>query len=141
MSDSLAPPEGFKQLGRPIPAENLIGPFYYRRDGEALEMGFRVEEKNSNGNGACHGGVLSSFADYCATMVALQGVKESCVTISLHCDYLAPARVGDWVSGRAQVLRRSRSMTFLRGELAIEGNDVLAFQAVMRRIGQDPKAV
>ena len=77
---------------------------------------------------------MMMFADYAATMVALSGVKENCATISFTSDFLAGAKRGDWVMGTGEVIRRTGSMTFLRGELSVEGEAVLTYQAVMRRL-------
>ena len=127
-------PEGYKQLAGVSPAEDDIGPFYYRREGDGLRLGFRVAAKNCNGIGTAHGGVMMCFADYAATMLALSGVKENCATISFTSDFMAGARRGDWVTGRGEVVKRTGSMTFLRGELSVDDKLLLSFQAVMRRL-------
>ena len=46
----------------------------------------------------------------------------------------AGARRGDWVTGRGEVIKRTGSMTFLRGELSVGEELVLSFQGVMRRL-------
>ena len=134
MSTALPVPEGFKHYSGYSPAEDNIGPFYYRKSGDDLQLGMRVAEIHSNGLGGVHGGVLLAFADYAATMLALSGVKEKCVTVSLNSDFLAPAKIGDWIQGEGVVVKRTGSLTFLRGELSVEGHPVLAFQSVLRRL-------
>lgn len=129
-------PEGYKHYSGVSPAEDNIGPFFYRKAGDELLMGLRAEEKHANGMGAVHGAVLLAYADYAATMLALSGVKENCLTISLNSDFLAGARVGDWIEGRGEVIRRTGSMTFLRGELFVEDRTILSFQSVLRRIAK-----
>ena len=58
------PPEGYAPLDwrRGFGAE--IGPLYRRHgaDGQ-LSLGFRVEERHTNGMGNAHGGMLMTFAD------------------------------------------------------------------------------
>lgn len=93
-----------------------------------------AKEQHSNGMGSVHGGVLLALADYAATMLALSGVKENCVTVSLNSDFQAAARVGDWVEGGGEVVKRTGSLTFVRGQLKVSGEPVLGFQAVMRRL-------
>ena len=134
MSAEQPVPEGFKHYSGYSPAEDNIGPFYYRKTGDELELGMRVAEVHSNGLGAIHGGVLLAFADYAATMLALSGVKEKCVTVSLNSDFLAPAKIGDWLQGSGMVIKRTGSLTFLRGELAVGDKPVLSFQSVLRRL-------
>ena len=127
-------PEGFKQLAGVSPAEDDIGPFYYKKSDQGLGLGFVAKEKNCNGLNTVHGGVLMCFADYCATMLALSGVRENCATISFTSDFMAAAKLGDWVEGSGVVVKRTGSMTFLRGQLQVGEELVLTFQAVMRRL-------
>lgn len=136
MSDVSTIPEGYKHYQGLSPAEDNVGPFYYRKVGDELSLGMRAGEKHANGVGSVHGGVLLCYADYAATMLALTGVKESCVTISLSSDFLAAARIGDWIEGRGEVIKRTGSLTFIRGELSVEGNPVLSFQSVLRRLAK-----
>ena len=134
MSEQSQIPAGYKHYQGVSPAEDNIGPFYYRKQGDELCMGMLAGEKHANGMGAVHGGVLLAYADYAATMLALSGVKENCVTISLNSDFLAAAHLGDWIEATGTVVRRTGSLTFLRGELLVEGRPVLGFQSVLRRL-------
>jgi uncharacterized protein (TIGR00369 family) len=127
-------PEGYKQLAGVSPAEDDIGPFYYRREDDGLRLGFRVAPKNCNGIGTAHGGVLMTFADYASTMLALSGVRENCATISFSADFTASARLGDWVTATGEVIRRTRSTTFVRGQVLLEDETLLVFQTVLRRL-------
>lgn len=129
-----ATPEGFKTLAGLSPAEDHLGPFYYRKSDSGLEMGFRAGPQNCNGIGTVHGGVLMAFADYAVTMLALSGVKENCTTISFSSDFISAARDGDWVTASGEVVRRTGSMTFVSGRLAVGDNVVLTFQAVVKRL-------
>ena len=134
MSGEFQLPEGFKQLAGVSPAEDDIGPFYYKKTDGGLQLGFHARKKNCNGLGTVHGGVLMCFADYAATMLALSGVKENCATISFTSDFMAAAKLGDWVEGKGLVVKRTGSLTFLRGQLQVGEDLVLSFQAVMRRL-------
>ncbi len=134
MSEQVLPPEGYKQLVGVSPAEDDIGPFYYKKSGSGLRMGFIAQHKNCNGLGTVHGGVLMCFADYAATMLALSGVRENCATISFTSDFMAGAKLGDWVEASGTVVKRTGSLTFIRGELFVGDELVLSFQGVMRRL-------
>jgi uncharacterized protein (TIGR00369 family) len=134
MSEQVQIPEGYKCLAGISPAEDHIGPFYYRKSDQGLELGFHARAENCNGIGTVHGGVLMCFADYVVTMLALSGVKENCATISFTSDFLSAARLGDWVAGRGEVIRRTGSMTFVSGQLLVGEEVALTFQAVLRRL-------
>ena len=127
-------PEGYKSLSGISPAEDHMGPFYYRKSEAGLRLGFRAGEHNCNGIGTVHGGVLMAFADFTVTMLALSGVKENCTTISFNSDFISAARLGDWVEGGGQVVKRTGSMTFVNGQLQVGDDVVLTFQAVVRRL-------
>ena len=134
MSDGITVPDGYRHYSGPSAAEDNIGPFFYRKNGDRLDLLMLAGDKHANGMGAVHGGVLLAYADYVATMLALQGVDEHCLTVSLNSDFLAGARVGDRIEGGGEIVRRTRTMTFIRGQLAVAGEPVLAFQAVLRRV-------
>jgi len=127
-------PQGYKQLKGISPAEDHIGPFYYRKTERGLQTGFRATPETCNGIQTVHGGVLMAFADYTVTMLALSGVKENCTTVSFSSDFIAAARLDTWVEGEGEVVRRTGSMTFVRGQLRSGGETVLTFQAVVRRL-------
>ncbi len=127
-------PEGYKSLSGISPAEDHIGPFYYKKTEQGPSLGFRAEPHNCNGIDTVHGGVLMAFADYAVTMLALSGVRENCTSISFNSDFIAAARLGDWVEGRGEVVRRAGSMTFVSGQLFSDDTVVLTFQSVVRRL-------
>ena len=134
MTTTSEAPEGYKCLTGVSPAEDHIGPFYYRKSDAGLLLGFQAKSQNCNGIGTVHGGVLMAFADYVVTMIALSGVKENCATISFTSDFVGAARLGDWVAGRGEIIRRTGSMTFVRGELKVDEDVALTFQSVLRRL-------
>jgi uncharacterized protein (TIGR00369 family) len=132
-------PEGYKSLTGISPAEDHIGPFYYQKGEQGLKLGFRAQPHNCNGIDTVHGGVLMAFADYAVTMLALSGVKENCITISFSSDFIAAARLGDWVEAKGELVRRTGSMTFVNGRLFTGDAVILTFQAVVRRLKKPEK--
>ena len=136
MADESQIPAGYKHYQGVSPAEDNVGPFYYRKQDGILQLGMRASDKHANGMGAVHGGVLLCYADYAATMFALSGVKEHCVTISLNSDFIGAARLGDWIEGSGEVVKRTGSLTFIRGQLSVDGAPVLSFQSVLRRLAK-----
>ena len=59
-------PEGFKLAAprnRPNPFNQMVGPFYEKREGKAVSLGLYIEEKHTNSRGICHGGLLATMAD------------------------------------------------------------------------------
>jgi uncharacterized protein (TIGR00369 family) len=130
-----APPEGFVRL--PLPDRDSftahVGPFYARFEGEALVIGFRVQQRHSNPAGICHGGAMMSFADvFMAVAASVQGRMEASFlpTINLSGDFLAPTPIGAWVEGRTDLLRTTKRFIFAQGIATADGEKVLRASGV-----------
>lgn len=125
MTAELAIPAGFHpiEVGGPFMENN--GPIYLLHEGEAVKFGFRVERRHVNPMNNLHGGMMASFCDMLLPLSAHR--KDPAVsarflpTISLQIDYTAPAPLGCWVEGEAQVLRTTRSLVFAQGLVYADG--------------------
>ena len=53
-------------------------------------------------------------------------------TINLQIDYLAPAPLGAWVQGEAQVLRVTRSMVFAQGLATADGVNAVRVSGIFK---------
>ncbi|MFT6016933.1 MAG: acyl-coenzyme A thioesterase 13 [Candidatus Azotimanducaceae bacterium] len=117
------------------PAEDHIGPFYFRKSNGPMDCAFYTEVKHCNTNGTVHGGVLMTFADYALCMAATNGYDgESCVTVSFSSEFLAGAELGKLVSCIPKVNRVTGSMVFVTGEVQCQGEICLTFSAVVKRL-------
>jgi len=137
MNDSpLNLPPGFHPL--PIGGEFIatVGPLYLRHAGDEVQLGFRVERRHTNPVEICHGGMLASFADMLLPISVHRKSKEVgfrfLPTVSLQVDYLAPAPLGAWVQGEAQVLRVTRSLVFAQGTAAADGVPCLRVSGIFK---------
>jgi uncharacterized protein (TIGR00369 family) len=133
---SSAVPAGFEalQTGGEFIAVN--GPLYLRHEGEQVQVGFRVEARHTNPVGICHGGMMASFCDM---LLPLSVHRKSATigqrflpTISLQIDYLAPAHLGAWVEGEAQILRSTRSLVFVQGLVSADGTAVARVSGIFK---------
>jgi uncharacterized protein (TIGR00369 family) len=137
-------PAGFVPMPGHDPGiyNSLIGPFWAKREGEGLAIGFRVEPRHSNPAGQCHGGMLAGFAD-----IVLAGgcnyvarLSRFLVTVSLTTDFLAPAPLEAWVEARPEVLTVTRSTLFGQCLVTAEGMPVLRASGTFRFGGEpDPR--
>lgn len=129
-------PEGFAPL--PIGGEfiRVNGPLYLKHAGDEVLVGFRVEPRHCNPLKICHGGMLASFADMLLPVTVHRKSTEVgfrfLPTISLQVDYLAPAPLGAWVQGEAQVLRATRNMVFAQGLATADGVPCLRVSGVFK---------
>ena len=118
--------------------ETRAGPFYYRvgEDGEAV-CAFRAEQKHMNGGGFMHGGCLMTFADFALFSIAHTELKDNfAVTLNMGCDFLDPARVGEWIEARGEVTRAGGKTVFVRGTVTADGKPVFTFTGIIRKVGK-----
>lgn len=108
------PDESWRALTAPAGFLAANGPFYWQRRGKVLRIGFRVAPRHCNPVGHCHGGMLATCADIVMGFgIAVAADLGAFVpTVSLGCDFLAPARLGDWIAGEAEVLRVTGRLGF-----------------------------
>jgi uncharacterized protein (TIGR00369 family) len=132
-------PSGFKPL--PIGGEFMAvnGPLYVRLVDGRAQLGFRVLARHTNPMNNCHGGMLASFGDMllpvCIHRQSVEVGLRFLPTISLQIDYLAPAPLGTWVQGEADVLRVTRTMVFAHGVAQADGTPVIRVSGIFK-IGQ-----
>jgi len=118
-------PPGFRRL--PIGGEfiDANGPLYLLHEGDVVKLGFRVEARHTNPMGICHGGMMASFCDMLLPVSihrkSAEVGRRFLPTVSLQIDYLAPAALGAWVEGEAEVLRATRSLVFAQGVVNADG--------------------
>ena len=128
-------PEGFETMTGLDQAEDHIGPFYYRSEGDGFRCVFLAEAKNSNMSGLIHGGVLMAFADYALCLAATDGYLDGgCATVSFSAEFVATAEVGYLIECTPKVIRKTGSMVFVTGELLQEGKVLIVFNSVVKRL-------
>ncbi len=118
------------------PFETLSGPFYFRTSGDGGASGaFVPDGRHRNGHGTVHGGALLTFADAMAGSAALLVLDgQHVVTVTLNSEFVGACRADAPVPATADIVRATRSMVFVRGELGQDGDPVLMFSAVLRKI-------
>ena len=126
-------PEGFRRGEHPLTSHfnELVGPFYERRDGERVSVGLRIEKRHANSRGICHGGLLATLADLALGYACLaKSGPGGFVTVSLSLDFAGSARVGDWVASEVEVQRTGSRMAFANGYLVVDGKRIVRASAV-----------
>lgn len=108
----------------------LLGPIYsieLTDPNEPLRLGMRIEQRHCNRLGICHGGTLMAFLDNSLGYIAanMTGAKGGGPTISMHVNFLKPAKQGDWIESRVSIDQTTGSMQFVRGSIVV-GTEVIA---------------
>jgi len=129
-------PAGFRPLPRMGEFIGVNGPLYLKHEGDLVQLGFRVEARHTNPMRICHGGMMASFCDMLLPISVHRKSSEVGMrflpTISLQIDYLAPAPLGAWVQGEAQVLRTTRSLVFAQGLVEADGTPVARVSGIFK---------
>jgi acyl-coenzyme A thioesterase 13 len=120
------------------PFETLAGPFYMRALARAdgYECAFMPEAHHANGMGNIHGGALMTFADFALFAHAHDYMSEHpCVTMQFESQFVGGAQVGTLITSAGEIVRATRTMIFIRGLISQGGKPVLAYSAILKRIG------
>ncbi|HWA30951.1 MAG TPA: PaaI family thioesterase [Rhizomicrobium sp.] len=129
-------PEGFRPLNFSMGFVEQAGPLYGRWDGARFLLGFRVEMRHCNPGQVAHGGMMATFADMLLPMAArFQSGQDLgfIPTVQLNCDYLAPAKLGAWVEGRAEPVKITGKLVFAQGTATADGETCLRANGIFRR--------
>ena len=79
----------------------------------------RIQDIHVNPGGVTHGGFIMSLMDSGMGTAAhrVLGKNARAATISLDVKFISASKSGDLLLGTAEVLRKSRSLIFMRGEI------------------------
>ena len=135
-------PEGWRLIN--VGGEYTLrnGPLYVKREGEALLMGLRIEQRHTNPRSVAHGGMLMTFADMMLPISSRvqAGLGDRFLpTISMSTDFLAPAPVGGWLVGRTRVLRVTRNLVFAEGMASVDDTPIIRANGIFK-IGESLSA-
>jgi acyl-coenzyme A thioesterase 13 len=119
------------------PFETLTGPFYMRAlAAGGYECAFMPEAHHANGMGNIHGGALMTFADFALFAHAHDSMStHPCVTMQFESQFVGGAQVGGLIESAGEIVRETRTMIFIRGLISQGGKPVLAYSAILKRIG------
>jgi acyl-CoA thioesterase len=115
------PPRDWREAARIPSFHREIG---FRIDPDESGEGFctvvgGVEGRHLNLNGVVHGGVYATALDTAmgGAVVSLLAEGEVTATTSLYVEFLRPAREGQRLRARGDVVRRGRHLAFVEGNL------------------------
>lgn len=121
MDDATSPtaviPDGYDLLDWTRGFGRQIGPLFEKHGPEGMTLGFRVEEHHTNGMANCHGGMLMTFADMAWGRVISVERSLWWVTVRLTCDFLAAAKLGDFIEGKGELVSEEDGVFTLRGRI------------------------
>ena len=110
-----------------------IGPIWRRSDRGRTLCGLVVTDKHTNRAGFAHGGVLTTLLDSAlglASAEAQGGGQQA--TIGLNVQFIAPVRVGDFITVECEVVKATRTLMFMQGTLRAGDNICATAQATWK---------
>ena len=135
------PPAGFEPHFRKSPVTDPWEPLFSRFGHRVVEIGTLLKPAHCNSRGFAHGGVIAALADNAMGLSFGEarrgdgiGIREAtgALTISLTLDYVAPAKVGQWLQVSPRVLKAGRSMGFVDALVTADGETVARASATFR---------
>ena len=97
-----------------------VGPFYRPANGEKFVTAFRADERHGNKRGVAHGGMIATAFDIAlgnASWEAAGGNPSA--TVQLTIQYVGALKLGDFAVIRTEVIRKTRSLVFVRGVMRV----------------------
>ena len=105
-----------------------------------MRYGFVAEPRHRNRRSVIHGGVLAAFSDRALAMAGRR-VNDSGpqATIELSIRFIDAVQIGDFVECAPEVVRKTRSVIFVRGTLFV-GERIVATTDGIWKLLAPPKA-
>lgn len=91
------------------------GPIWYRDENGVRDYAFLPRGIHGNINAVVHGGMLMAFADVALGHPCF--VDQAAVTVNLTVNFVSGATLGELVTCRPEIVRKTRSLYFPRGDL------------------------
>jgi acyl-coenzyme A thioesterase PaaI-like protein len=66
-------------------------------------------------------------------------MEEDCVSVSFSCEFVSSARVGDLIECRTKLIRKTRSLAFVTGEVFVGDETILTFSSVVKRLKREQR--
>ncbi|WP_286828400.1 MULTISPECIES: PaaI family thioesterase [Kordiimonas] len=128
------PPAGFEPIlsNSPFGWEN--GPIFEKTDDSGKVRGFRVADRHINAGGACHGGMIMTFADILLATAVFAVAEPPFVTVRLTTDFIGPAFKDEWLEGRACVTGIDDGLVAVTGEMRAGDRAVASVSGLFKTI-------
>ena len=115
----------------------LIGPWWMRTKGDSYDYAFLAEPKHHNRRGVVQGGMLMTFADRSMGMTCwYANERQPQATVQLDVHFIDAVQIGEFVECKCHVVRRTRSLVFMSGELVVGDRVVATANGVWKTLGK-----
>jgi uncharacterized protein (TIGR00369 family) len=127
-------PDGFAAHFKSSPATAPWEPLFSRRGERSVELGLWLREAHCNSRGLLHGGVIAALADNAMGLscVACQPGTKGALTVSLNVDYVATAKLGQWLLIAPRVIKTGGTLGFADTLITADGEAIARASATFR---------
>ncbi|MFN3522267.1 MAG: PaaI family thioesterase [Phenylobacterium sp.] len=134
MDPTFSPPPGFERHDRQSPVTDPWEPLYSRKAEGAVILGFLADTAHTNSRGFVHGGLISALADNAMGLSCARrlGDLQSLVTVNLSLDFLASARMGQWLEFDTVFVKPGGTLCFTQAFVTADGQPCAKANAVFR---------
>ena len=132
--DTRAAAEGFGPHFKASPVTAPWEPLYSRRRERSVELGVWLRQVHCNSRGFVHGGVIATLADNAMGLscAACHPAVKGALTVSLNVDYVATAKLGQWLQIAPRVLKAGSSLSFADALITADGETIARASATFR---------
>lgn len=108
-------PEGWERV--PTQAFGThVGPFFAPPGGDRLLCGFLADGRHGNKRSVVHGGMLATAFDVALGNASWDAANQRpSATVQLAVQYVGALQLGEFAIVRAEIVRATRSLVFVRG--------------------------
>jgi uncharacterized protein (TIGR00369 family) len=134
--DSRAAPNGFAPHFKGSPVTEPWEPLFSRHLDRIVQLGLWVREAHCNSRGFLHGGVVATLADNAMGISCVAGhhAARSALTVSLSLDYVATAKIGQWLLIEPRVVRTGSTLGFVDALVTADGDTIARASATFRML-------
>ena len=128
--------EGFEPHFKTSPVTAPWEPLFSRRRERSIELGVWLREAHCNSRGFVHGGVIATLADNAMGLscVACHPGVKGALTVSLNVDYVATAKLGQWLQIAPRVLKAGSSLSFADALITADTEIIARASATFRML-------
>jgi len=129
---------GFIETRLIDPFEIYVGPVFESGAKGARCFALRIDERHVNMRGVIHGGMLMTFADLALGQAVWDVTgNAACVTLGMQTQFLKPARAGEIVEVLPELVRKTRSLVFMRGDFKVGEETIFTAASIWKLLGRE----
>lgn len=110
-----------------------LGPMLSRQIDGSWQYGLLVRNGHLNAAKRAHGGAITTLMDQAMSVLAWQHTsRTACVTIQLNINFIGSARMDDLMIATGRVVKTTRSLLFLDGEIRVADATIATAQSIFK---------